>query len=128
MDITIQMIVNWMKNPDTFLAQLGKKISARRKELNLTQSDLAARLNVSQQQVAFYENGRREIPLTRLLNLADSLAVSVDELVDLGHSRKRKPGPAPKLQKQLEEISLLPRKKQQFVSQVIDQLLAAERS
>ncbi|MFP3588390.1 hypothetical protein SCB29_32830 [Paraburkholderia sp. SIMBA_055] len=39
-------------------------------------------------------------------------------------SSPRKRGPAPKWQKQIEAISKLPRAKQQFVSQMLDTVLA----
>jgi len=48
--------------------------------------------------------------------------VSVGEL--LGEQPKNgKPGPVPKLQKQLEAVSDLPKPQQQFVSQFLDTVL-----
>jgi len=52
------------------------------------------------------------------------LAVSIDEL--LGEPTKKtngKRGPIPKLQQQMERVSLLPRSKQKFVIEMIDTVI-----
>jgi transcriptional regulator with XRE-family HTH domain len=55
--------------------QLGQMIKELRKQQNMTQSELAERINVSFQQVQKYEQGRSRITLQRLGSIADALKV-----------------------------------------------------
>ena len=57
-----------------------------------------------------------------LLALAESLAVPVEELLSTNH-KVLKRGPTPKLQRQLEQISRLPRSRQRFVMEMLDSVL-----
>ena len=115
-----------MKNSDNgFFVTLGKRITQRRKSLNMTQTDLGELLSVTQQQVAAYEKGEKRIPASRLPVLADALAMDLKELV-LGISPSaKKRGPAPKIQKQLEEINRLPKDKQKVITQMLDMALSS---
>lgn len=60
---------------------LGKKISEYRKLRNMTQEDLAGKLNVSSQAVSKWENDLSIPDLPLLIELADIFGVSMDELV-----------------------------------------------
>ncbi|GAB6044382.1 hypothetical protein JCM17961_50720 [Endothiovibrio diazotrophicus] len=96
-----------------------------RKAQGITQIQMADALGVSQQTVNSYEVGRRRIPVSALPVLATLLATSIDALL-LGESGKAtggKRGPTPKLQQQMERVSLLPRAKQKFVMEMIDTVL-----
>jgi transcriptional regulator with XRE-family HTH domain len=105
-----------------FFKTLGKRIAELRKEQGLTQAQLGESLGISQQQVASFEVGRRRVPASMLSAFAKALAVSVEEL--LGDEPKpAKRGPAPKLQRQMERISQLPRAKQRFVLEMLDTVL-----
>lgn len=106
-----------------FFQELGLRIASLRKDLDLTQQQLADLLGVSQQMVASYEVGRRRVPVSLLPTLARSLAVSVETLLGETDKRGSKRGPSPKLLQQLEQVSLLPKAQQKFVSQVIDSVL-----
>ena len=55
---------------DTFI---GNKIKKRRKQLALSQQDLARTLSISYQQVQKYESGTTPITLTRLFQISDAL-------------------------------------------------------
>ena len=55
--------------------------------------------------------------------LAEVLAVSVEELIGIAPSDGKKRGPAPKLLKQVEQISQLPKAKQKFVSEMLDTVI-----
>ncbi len=108
-----------------FLKKLGQHVAKLRKAQGLTQLQLAELLRLSQQQVASYESGRERIPINRVHNLATMLGVSVEALLgsDNGHSKR---GPTPRFQRQLEQISRLPRTKQRFVTEMLDTFLARE--
>ena len=80
--------------------QLYGKIQARRKALGLSQEELAQRMGVSRQSVTKWETGLSAPDLDRLVELADTLGVSLDYLPqDMRKARlclwkrKRKGGP-----------------------------------
>lgn len=105
-----------------FFKLLGARIAGLRRDAGLTQQQLGDLLEITQQQVASFEIGRRRVPVSLLPNLAHALAVSIEELI--GHEAKpAKRGPAPKLQQQLERISRLPRAQQRFVMQMLDTVI-----
>lgn len=60
---------------------LGKRIREERQKLNLTQEQLAEKLNVSTTYIGFVERGERSITLGKLAVLANILGVSVDFLL-----------------------------------------------
>ena len=105
-----------------FYQALGKRIAERRKAQGLTQVELAERLGVSQQTLAHYEVGRLRVAVAMLPVLARELAVPVEDLVGVPVT-KGKRGPAPKLQRQIEQIQKLPRSRQRFVMQMLDTVL-----
>jgi len=110
-----------------FFQKLGERIAALRYERGLTQVQLADALGYSQQQVLSFEKGRRRVPVSALPELSWVLGVSVEELLG-ADSQPAKRGPTPKLQRQLEQLSQLPRSQQRFVSQMLDTVLQqAER-
>jgi transcriptional regulator with XRE-family HTH domain len=68
--------------PSALLEQeIGVRIRARRHQLGLTQSELAAKLGVSFQQVQKYERGANRVAASTLAAAAAALGVSVGWLV-----------------------------------------------
>ena len=76
---------------------LGPRIAALRRGKNMSQGDLARRLQVSPSAVGMYEQGRREPSAELLVRLARVLEVSVDYLLT-GQ-------PLPREREKLEEIT-----------------------
>ena len=105
-----------------FFKRLGERITTLRKERGLTQVQLAELLGYSQQQVLSFEKGRRRVPVSALPSLAGILGVSIEELLGADKNSSKR-GPTPKLQRQLEMLSRLPRSKQRFVSEMLDTVL-----
>lgn len=60
---------------------LGNRIREERKKLNLTQEQLAEKMDVSATYIGFVERGQRTITLGKLTCLANVLGVSVDYLL-----------------------------------------------
>jgi hypothetical protein len=56
--------------------------------------------------------------------IAETLTVSLEELIGKKDVQPAKRGPAPKLQQQIERIQRLPRAKQRFVIEMLDTVLA----
>lgn len=111
------------ENEKEFFKTLGARIAELRKAAGLTQTDLAEPLGATQPMMASYEIGRRRIPASLLLPLAQELRVSVAELLGEVAENGKKRGPVSKLQKQLDAVSELPKSRQQFVSQFLDTVL-----
>lgn len=59
----------------------GQKIKNRRKELGMSQDDLAEKVGVSKVAICWYESGERTPGLENFLKLADALDLSLDETV-----------------------------------------------
>ena len=60
---------------------IGARLRARRRQLGLSQRDLAQRLGVSFQQVQKYERGANRVAASTLLVAAQALSVSISWLV-----------------------------------------------
>lgn len=60
---------------------LGARIAALRRQANLSQAELAARLQVSPSALGMYEQGRREPSMETLVKLARELGVTTDYLL-----------------------------------------------
>lgn len=110
-------------NDTEFFQSFGKRVAELRKARGLTQAELGEQIGVNQTAIGSYEIGRRRIPLSQVAPLAEALGVSVAELVELQPSANGKPGPTPKLQRQIEQVGKLPRAKQKFVSDMLDTVL-----
>ena len=64
------------------------RIGEIREDKDLTQSDVAKILNVSQVAYSFYEIGKRQIPIDLLIKLAKYYNTSTDYLLELTDERK----------------------------------------
>lgn len=60
---------------------IGRKISELRKEKNMTQMELADKMNISFQAVSNWERGNSMPDISKLPELAEILSVSIDELL-----------------------------------------------
>ena len=63
--------------------EIGRLIRSARRELGITEHQLARIMNVSQQQVSRYERGLNRIDLGRLLELSLILNIREEELLKL---------------------------------------------
>lgn len=74
--------------------------------------------------MAHYEVGRLRISVEMLTTLAKTLGVSVEQLLeDDVPTKAAKRGPSSLLERQIEQISQLPRTKQKFVSEMLDTVI-----
>lgn len=60
---------------------IGKEIKVRRTELNLTQEDLAKKLNVSRTAISNWEQQRNYPDIELLVTISDELDISLDKLL-----------------------------------------------
>lgn len=110
------------EDDSVFFQALGYTIATLRKAQNMTQSQLAEYLGISQQHMASFEKGIRKVPASMLPSLAKLFSISVDELVGLKNTAAKR-GSIPKLQHQIEQVAQLPRTKQKFVSDMLDTVI-----
>lgn len=110
-----------------FYLELGNRVATLRKEIQMTQVQLAKVLGISQQLMASYEVGRRKVPASVLPKLAKTFGVSVEALLGM-KEKAAKPGPTPKLQRQMERLSGLPRSKQRFVMEMLETVIRQQQS
>ena len=90
-----------------YFQALGERIAEARTAASLTQFQLADALGISQPQLAFYEVGKRRVPVSMLSGLAKALTVSIKALVgdddDTGEPaippRRTRRGPPSKLER-----------------------------
>jgi transcriptional regulator with XRE-family HTH domain len=87
---------------EVFFKQLGKRIATLRKEIGLTQVQLAEILKISQQHMAAFEAGRRKVSSSDIPVLAQLFGISTDELLGI-KDKSQKRGPTPRLQRQLDQ-------------------------
>ncbi|WP_338634857.1 helix-turn-helix transcriptional regulator [Erwinia persicina] len=116
--------LNAMNSRDEhFFSELGARIALARKELQLTQQQLAEQLGIAQQTMAHYEGGRLKVSASLLPPLAQILNLSLDELLGLPTRRTAKRGPASRLEQQIDAIRQMPMTKQKFVSEMLDNVI-----
>ena len=60
---------------------IGEQIKSRRMELNITQQDLADRLNVSRSAISNWETGKNYPDLQIIVQISEELQISLDELL-----------------------------------------------
>ena len=104
---------------------IGKHLMELRVNAGLSQEDLAQRIGVPQQTIAFWEQSDKPPRSEVLLDLGNALGVRVETLLNEKAVVKRNGGPKGKLRKIFEETSNLPRRQQdkiaEFVSAFVNQ-------
>ena len=116
-----------MNEKDRFLRELGCRLATARKAEGLSQTELARMVEVSQQVIADYEAGARQLPVWRLVRITEALGIGPGQLLGSGKQTPRRPGPTPKIQKQMESIAGLPKDKRRFVEEVLANILKGSK-
>lgn len=93
---------------DDLLFELGNRIYARRRELNMTQAELAEAVNLSIQSISCIELGKKAVRPENLVNICRALDVSSDYLL-LGRRDEKQLEPIAEMLSQLgsEDLELL---------------------
>lgn len=104
----------------------GKNLAHARQAAGLTQVQFARLVGLSQQMIDYYERRAKNPTAEFVQKAAQSLGVSVDELLGVKPMTRRKPGPPSKLQQKIERVRSLPENKQKLVSDFLDTVLQSE--
>jgi transcriptional regulator with XRE-family HTH domain len=108
----------------------GQRLAEARRNKGLTQRELAELLSTTQKMVDYYERRAVNPALEVVQSCAKALNVPVSALVgdEQPSSTRAKPGPQSQLEQRFEQIKKLPRKKQQFIIELLDAMLSAEKA
>lgn len=114
--------------PLTEAPSFGQILANLRKARGMTQPQLAQQIGASLPMIIYYERRAKNPSADFVKRAAEVLHVSVDEL--LGHRPLHpfKPGPPPRLQKIIEQVSVLPRTRQKFVVELLEGYLQQANS
>jgi transcriptional regulator with XRE-family HTH domain len=103
----------------------GQLMSKHRQERGMSQAELGLRVGVSRGMIAYYESCAKNPTLEFIEKVAATFDVSVNDLVGSGGERKRKPGPASRIEQLAEELTKLPKTKQRLIVQMLEGFLHA---
>lgn len=95
-------------------------------EMGLTKAELSEILGIPWQLVGTSEVDSSKVPASRLPVLAKLFAILSVQLTGI-NNRPEKRGPASTLQRQIEQIGLMPRAKQKFISEMLDALIQQQQ-
>ena len=105
---------------------IGSHLRQLREAAGLSLRELARQVEVHPSNVSFWENNDKLPSSSVLLQMADALGVSVEELLG---SQPRKGSPARgRMAKLFAEASALPKGKQDRISIVLEDMLSAAKS
>lgn len=76
---------NTMGDSDTQTrrVEVGRRIRDARRRRGLSQSEVSQAAGITQASLSNYETGKRELPLSTVLNLASALDVPLGDLVEI---------------------------------------------
>jgi transcriptional regulator with XRE-family HTH domain len=106
---------------------LGHRIARLRREKGLTQAELAQQLKVSQPVVSDYENDVIRLPADVVVQIAEILGASTDELLGRKAPAARSNGTSIKnrrLYRRMQEIEKLPRRDQEALLRTIEAFIS----
>jgi len=103
----------------------GARLHALREQAGLSQQQIAEALGLTQRAYAYWERNPVALRPEQLLKLGEVLGVGIEELLN-GDSRKsRRGGPTGKMRRVFDEVSALPRSRQQRIVTVVEDMLMA---
>lgn len=109
------------KRPD-----LGERIAQARQEAGLTQKQLAEKLGTTQRVLTYWEREAAGLRADQLAKLTEALGVSADYFLGRENKRRGK-GPSGRARLIFEEVSKLPRSRQQRILATVEDMLTAQR-
>lgn len=104
---------------------LGERVAQLRKERGLTQVELAEALGVAQSIVSKYESGELRLHGELIIQLAELLDVTADELLGLVDRPRAGPTKDKRLARRLQDFDKLPKRDRDALTRTVDAFLAA---
>lgn len=110
------------------MSSLGERIKVRRKEVGLSQSDLADKVGISYAQIGRYETKDSQPPAKTLTAIADALGVSPDFLLYGSANEKAKTKLSdPELINQFQAIELMDEEDRTVIKKLIDAFITKKK-
>lgn len=116
-----------MKVRSRTTAGFGERLAALRGARGLSQEELAQAAGVSRRMIAYYEAESDQPPGALLVDLAQALKVSADELLGLKPATEKTPPRTARLRKRLQLVEQLPAVDQRTVLKLVEALAEARR-
>jgi transcriptional regulator with XRE-family HTH domain len=107
------------------LADFGKRLAQLRKEAGFTQKELADEIGATRRVIAYYETESEHPPANLLVDLAQALKVSTDELLGVKPLKKKARQPDSRVLRRIQQIENLDPTTKRQVIQVIDTFIQA---
>ena len=104
----------------------GERLAALRNAQGLSQAAFAAEVGITREMVNYYERRAKNPTAEFVQKAAETLGVTVDELLGTKPIKRRKPGPQSKLHQKIDQLRDLPPSKQKLVLDVLDTVLQSE--
>ena len=108
-------------------SDFGHRLAEARQKAGLSQTELGKRMGMTQRAIAHWERRNVSLYPEQIEMLCSILKIPAEDLLGFNGKTRAKPGPKSKIRKQAEKIEQLPRKRQQFIAEVIDKLLTTEK-
>jgi transcriptional regulator with XRE-family HTH domain len=105
----------------------GERLHAAREARGLSQAQVAEQLGMSQNAYACWERKPVALRPDQIEQLAKILGVSIAALFNGNDGSARKGGPTGKARSLFDEVSRLPRKRQQRILATVEDMLTAQR-
>ena len=103
----------------------GERLYELRERAGLTQAQVAEKLGITHRAYAFWEREPTAIRAEQLRILTELFDVSADDLIGRQTTKPRSSGPTGKLRQLFETASSLPRRQQQRIIDVVEDMLVA---
>jgi transcriptional regulator with XRE-family HTH domain len=101
-------------------SSLGERLAKARERAGISQVELAERMGTSQQTVAYWERKAVSLRSDVIIQLAEILDISADELLGTGKRPNRAAKPSGKARQLFDAVSKLPRRQQEKIIAVLE--------
>lgn len=106
----------------------GERLHVLREQAGLSQQQLAERLGLTQRAYAYWERNPVALRPEQVVQLAQALGVTTEELLGEQNGKSRGKGPAGKMRQLFEAASRLSRSQQQKVAAVLEPFILQHAS
>jgi len=113
---------------DSPRSEFGARLFELRDQRGFTQAQMAEALNVTVRAYAFWERKTVALRAEQIAKLAEILGVSADFLVGRVPPKAKRNGPKGKLETLFETANELPRRQQQRIAEVVQDMIAAQKA
>ena len=111
------------RRPTKTAPKFGQRMAAFRTAKGLTQFDLADALDMTRDQIAYYERAAKNPSMEVIEKVAVFFGISVGELFNDAPRTAKKPGPASQFAQLASRLDQLPRAQQKTVAQMLEGFL-----